>query len=73
MIVEPSGPPADPVTPTPSASPTADPGPTGEPDPTAEPSQTAASAEPGILDLVGLHLGLAVRSGATAQADATLP
>ncbi|MFD6264436.1 hypothetical protein ACFWFK_25220 [Micromonospora chalcea] len=72
--VEPSGPPAaGPVTPAPSVSPTADPGPTGEPDPTAEPSPSAASAEPSILDLVGLHLGLAARAGATAQADATLP
>ncbi|EWM63834.1 MULTISPECIES: hypothetical protein [Micromonospora] len=74
VIVESSGPPAaGPATPAPSVSPTADPVPTGEPDPTAEPSPSAASAEPSVLDLVGLHLGLAVGSGATAQQDATLP
>ncbi len=74
VIVESSGPPAaGPVTPAPSVSPTAEPAPTGEPDPTAEPSPSAASAEPSILDLVGLPLGLDVSSGATAQADATLP
>ncbi|MEU7810271.1 MULTISPECIES: hypothetical protein [unclassified Micromonospora] len=76
---EPSGPPADPVTAAPSASPTPDPGPTGEPDPTAEPSPTAASAEPtlldtlDLLDLLGLRLGSAARSGATVEADADLP